>query len=137
MVDLEEQLHRLLDEAAPVPPRAVNPAGARQRARKQRQHAAAAVAVVVCALAVGVMVPYLATRGQGRPTQLTTRPLPSPSSAGPLADVPAARAAGVVLAVNGDGRLVRAWPGTDRAPRPVAAQAIPGGPSLIATDAVT
>jgi len=134
MVDLEEQLHRLLDQAAPVPPRMVSPADARRRARKQRQHTAAVVAVC-CGLAAAVTIPYLATRDQARSTQLTTRPSPPP--AGQSNDDPAARAAGIVLALDRHGRLVRAWPGTDREPRPVAARAVPGGPSLIATDPIT
>jgi hypothetical protein len=131
MVDVESQLHRLLDQAAPVPPRAVTPDDARRRARKQRQRAAT-VTAVVCSLAVAVAVPYLATRDPGRSTQLTTRPSPPP--AGSLDDEPAVRAAGIVLGLNGMGQLVRAWPGTDRQPVPLSVQAIPGGPSLITTD---
>lgn len=129
MVDLETQLHRLLDQAAPVPVRTIEPAAARQRARKQRQHVAAAVAVA-CSIAAAVTIPYLATRDEARSTQLTTRPAGQ-------GDVPAARAAGVVLGLDRSGRFVLSWPGTDREPQPVAAQSVPGGPSLIATDPIT
>lgn len=134
MVDLEEQMHRLLDQAAPVPPRTVHPADARRRARKQRQHTAAVVAMV-CGLAAAITIPYLATRDQPRSTQLTTRPSPPPARQ--PNDGAAVRAAGIVLALDRNGRLVRAWPGTNREPQPVAARAIPGGPSLIATDPIT
>jgi hypothetical protein len=141
MTDNEPGLQRLLVHSVEQPPSAVTVPDVMRRARQQRLRLAA-MGAAAAVLAAGVALPLaLISANHDEVAKVTTRPSPSTSptptpSPQAVVDEPAARADGVVLAIDANNRLVRAWPGTSRAPQPVPTGALPGNPAGIATRSV-